>query len=129
MRPFDYIFIVLAIILSFIPNVITAYQMPAEEEEPQIYANVKIMGNVVDTFELEEGQEQILKTYYPNPGQYNIIEVNDGAIRIKEDNSPDQIGVNTGWIYRPGQTAICLPHGLVLEVKGEIAEDDPLILP
>ena len=47
--------------------------------------------------------------YYPAKGQYNIIEIKDGKIRDREDNSPDQIAVRTGWISNPGQTSICLP--------------------
>ena len=48
--------------------------------------------------------------------QYNIIEVDGTRIRDKEDNSPDQIAVQTGWISQPGQTSICLPHGLMIEI-------------
>ena len=38
-------------------------------------------------------------------------------IRNKEDNSPDQIAVKTGWISKPGETSICLPHKLIIEIK------------
>ena len=36
---------------------------------------------------------------------------------LKEDNSPDQIAVRTGWISKPGQTSICLPHKLVISIE------------
>ncbi|MDO5741962.1 MAG: NusG domain II-containing protein, partial [Vagococcus sp.] len=44
-------------------------------------------------------------------------------IRVKEDNSPDQIAVRTSWISQPGQTSICLPHKLVIEIQG-VTDDD-----
>lgn len=127
-RPYDFIIIGLAILLSLAPNIVTAFVYGNQTSDQSIVAIVKINGQEVDRFELEEGADQEIKTYHPNPGQYNIIEKNGDQIRIKEDNSPDQVGVKTGWISRPGQTAICLPHGLIIEVLGTMAEDE-LILP
>ena len=127
-RPYDFIIIGLAILLSLAPNIVTAFVYGNQTSDQSIVAIVKINGQEVDRFELEEGADQEIKTYYPNPGQYNIIEKNGDQIRIKEDNSPYQVGVKTGWISRPGQTAICLPHGLTIEVLGTMAEEE-LILP
>ncbi len=101
-KPFDYVFIIVSIIISFIPNVITNAHL---NDSGDAVAIVKIHGEVVDEFPLSEGLE-VEKTYYPNDNQYNIIEINNNQARIKEDNSPDQVGVRTGWIERPGQTAI-----------------------
>lgn len=127
-RPYDFIIIGLSILLSLTPNILTAYVYGTQSSDQTLVAIVKINGQEVDRFDLDEGSEQEIKTYHPNPGQYNIIEKNGNQIRIKEDNSPDQVGVKTGWISRPGQTAICLPHGLIIEVLGTMAEDE-LILP
>lgn len=115
--------------MSFVPILVTqaAYRNP-HKLDTQLTAVVKINGEVVDHFPLNEGLE-ITETYYPNPGQYNIIEIADNQARIKEDNSPDQIGVRTGWISQPGQTAICLPHSLMIEIQGHFIENDDLILP
>ncbi|UUX33952.1 NusG domain II-containing protein [Fundicoccus culcitae] len=128
MKPFDYIIIVLCIFISFLPNIVTAAIYSKNTDEHAIVALIKINGQEVDRFVLGEDTEDFEKTYYPNTGQYNIIQKQGDQIRIKEDNSPDQIGVRTGWIQNPGQTAICLPHGLVIEIQGEM-EEDPLILP
>ncbi|MGY4104808.1 NusG domain II-containing protein [Ignavigranum ruoffiae] len=127
LKPFDYIFILLALMLSFLPNLITGLQFQQGSDTETLVAIVKIKGEEVDRFTLGPGQAAE-KTYHPNPGQYNIIQVEDHKIRIKEDNSPDQVGVLTGWISKPGQTAICLPHQLIIEVLG-LQEEDELILP
>lgn len=127
LKPWDYILITFAVFLSFLPTIVTAIQYSLQPEVTN-YAIVKIHGKEVDRFELYEGAENVQKTYYPSDNQYNIIEREGDQIRIKEDNSPDQIGVMTGWIKRPGQTAICLPHSLIIEVLGE-PEEDELILP
>lgn len=127
LKPFDYIFILLAILISFTPMLVTHFLVSDHSQETPLEAIVKIDGKEVDRFELKEGQA-IEEIYHPHEGQYNIIQVEGKRIRIKEDNSPDQIGVMTGWIERPGQTAICLPHSLIIEVLGP-KEKDELILP
>lgn len=94
-------------------------------ESTDVIAVVKIDGEVVDKFNLSQVNESFEKTYYPQKGKYNIIEVAPGKIRVKEDNSPDQIAVRTGWISRPGEMSICLPHKLIVEILG--VEENPLI--
>ena len=127
LKPFDYLFIGLAVFLSFLPSILTSLNFKNQDWSQPLEAIVKIKGQEVDRFTLSTNQA-IEKTYYPNDGQYNIIQVEGEKIRIKEDNSPDQIGVLTGWISKPGQTAICLPHSLIIEVLGPRQEDE-LILP
>jgi hypothetical protein len=76
-------------------------------------AEVRVNGTVVKTFDLTKNQTW---TYRTKNGFWNIIEVKDGKIRDKADNSPDQIAVHKGWISMVGDTAVCLPHNLVIEV-------------
>lgn len=128
MKAFDYVIIVVCLIISFLPNIVTANIYSNSNDEQMIVALIKINGQEVDRFVLGDETEDFEKTYYPNTGQYNIIQKQGDQIRIREDNSPDQIGVRTGWISQPGQTAICLPHGFIIEIQGKV-EEDPLILP
>ncbi|WP_394405188.1 NusG domain II-containing protein [Streptococcus sp. 20-1249] len=140
-RPFDYILIGLAILFSFTPMIISTYfyQQDLAKDTSRLVAIVKINGEIIDELLLDENAGSKLKTYYPNEGQYNIVETNSGWIRVKEDNSPDQIAVNTGWINKEGQILVCLPHQFVIEIhrKGEINDkdqdkeddEDELILP
>ncbi|MDD3244152.1 MAG: NusG domain II-containing protein [Eubacteriales bacterium] len=46
------------------------------------------------------------------------VEVKDGRARVCASDCPDQVCVRTGWISRPGQTAVCLPNRLVVRVSG-----------
>lgn len=133
-KPFDYVFIGLAILLSFFPAAFTWYQMSQEPPQAKLVAVVLIHGEVVDEFPLVKGGEHQEVTYHPSDTQYNIVEVDGDRIRVKEDNSPDQIAVNTGWISQKGQLSICLPHQLIIEIQStgeeESDEDDEeLILP
>ncbi len=135
-RPFDFVLIGLALLLSFSPSLVTAFVYnQSDSQESQLVSIVKINGLVVDEWPLDAGLDKEI-TYYPNQGQYNIVQIKDSSIRVKEDNSPDQIAVNTGWISTPGQILVCLPHQLLIEIreKGDSTDDteeseDELILP
>lgn len=56
----------------------------------------------------------------------NIIQIEKGKVRIIEADCPDRICIKNGWISEPGQMIVCLPHKLVIEIKGdkEIEVDD-----
>ena len=129
---FDYLLIGLTLLLSFVPAMFTYTHLTPQSNETKIIAYVRINGEVVDQFELSKDTPRQEITYYPNEGQYNIIEVDGERIRDKEDNSPDQIAVMTGWISQPGELSVCLPHNLLIEIKavgGDNSEEEELILP
>lgn len=131
-KPFDYLFIFLAITLSFFPAGITWYQSMDQTSEPNLIAVVKIHGEIIDEFPLTQNGGHQEVTYYPADNQYNIVEIDGPRIRVKEDNSPDQIAVNTGWISQAGQLSICLPHQLIIEIQtpeGVDNDEEELILP
>lgn len=121
-RPFDVFIVSLLILLSFLPTVIFAVQNTASETS-KLYAVISINGEEVDRFLLTGNKENQLITYYPAPGQYNIIEIDGERIRDKEDNSPQQIAVRTGWIQYSGQTSLNLPHRLLIEIVPENPEE------
>ncbi|MGQ7357938.1 NusG domain II-containing protein [Streptococcus suis] len=132
LKLFDYILIGFTLVLSFLPAIFTYTHLTSDANEAKTIAYVRINGEVVDQFELSKDTPHQEKTYYPNEGQYNIIEVDGERIRVKEDNSPDQIAVMTSWISQPGELSVCLPHNLLIEIKsvgGESTEEEELILP
>lgn len=123
-KPFDFVVIIVLIIGSFLPCLFFFLQeAQAVDNEGDRIAIVRINGEVVDEFNLDE-VDDFEKTYYPADDQYNIVQVEDGRIRVKQDNSPDQIAVKTSWIWKNGQTSICLPHRLVIEITQENAEPE-----
>ncbi|MBO0487870.1 NusG domain II-containing protein [Vagococcus fluvialis] len=124
-RFMDGVVIICLILLSFTPLIVFGINQKNQSPENGLIAIIKIDGKEVDRFEINEKTKHFEKTYYPGKDKYNIIEMEAGRIRVKEDNSPDQIAVRTGWISRAGQTSICLPHKLVVElVSANPADDD-----
>ena len=122
-KPWDIIIISILVVASFVPTIVFALSFDNAESGNSVkYAVVKIDGKEVERFDLDEISSKMV-TYYPSDTQYNIVEIQEGKIRVKEDNSPDQIAVRTGWISEPGQTSICLPHRLVITIEQEGQSD------
>ncbi len=60
---------------------------------------------------------------------YNTIEVRGEKIRIKGASCYDQVCVQFGFISKPGETAVCLPHKLVVKIESIAGENpDELII-
>lgn len=47
------------------------------------------------------------------------VKIEENRVRILESNCPKQICVHTGWISAPGQTVVCVPNRILLEIKGK----------
>lgn len=56
----------------------------------------------------------------------NVIEVSAGRARCVEADCSNQTCVNQGWVSGAGQTIVCLPHKLTVQVVADPAEAAPL---
>jgi len=50
-------------------------------------------------------------------GNRNVIRIEDGKVRMIEANCPDQVCVNTRPAQADGQSIICLPNRVAVEVR------------
>lgn len=63
-------------------------------------------------------------TYYgnypelPETGSYNLLAVSDGTVTMEAADCKDQICVHHRPIKSEGESIICLPHKLVVEMEG-----------
>lgn len=55
---------------------------------------------------------------------YNLIEIGDEKVRVIEADCPDQLDVKQGYISKPGEVIVCLPNRLVIEIIGEVEDND-----
>lgn len=74
-------------------------------------ALIKVDDRLIKTVYLD--QDQII-TLDQAPGV--VIEVRNGAIGFIRSDCPDQICVQTGFISRQGQVAVCLPNKVVIAI-------------
>lgn len=59
--------------------------------------------------------------------RYNKVYVEKNKIRISYANCPDKLCVKAGTLSHTGDIAVCLPHGLFIEIQeGKVGEIDSL---
>ena len=76
----------------------------------------------IDGVKVAEYPLSIDGVYYINNGS-NVLVIEDGAAYMREANCPDKFSkngcVNTGKIFYVGQTIVCLPNKIIVEIVGE----------
>ncbi len=120
-KKWDVIVIGFFVLLSFMPALFFA--MDAKGQDNELYAQVKVKGEVYGTYVLtgHKGRDEIrLETDLG----INIIEIIDEKIGMFEADCPDHICYVPEFITKPGETIVCLPNRVVIEIKGEVPEKD-----
>lgn len=85
------------------------------------YAVIKVDGKVIKTLDLNSGETTIEVNGYQ--GGVNKVVINDGKVSMTDADCPDELCVKTGKISRVGETIVCLPHRVVVEIKGSQYDD------
>ena len=84
-------------------------------------AVVEVNGAVVGQYDLSaQTDTQILDL----GGSYHVqLKLAPGEISFFHSDCPDQVCVRTGVLTKPGQTAVCLPARVSVEIQGEAEVD------
>lgn len=77
-------------------------------------AEIRVESKLVKSITLRKGYSEEIRI--GGETEYAVIEVEDGRIRIRQDDSPRQIGVQTGWISKPPQQVVNLPYRIVINL-------------
>lgn len=85
-------------------------------------AIVKVDGEIQYQLDLSKNTEITITGH----GGSNTIAVTDGYVYMKDADCPDKICVNTGKINKSGETIVCLPHRITVEVEGKEAGYDSI---
>ena len=116
LKKLDIIIIVFLLILSFTPHLIFSKML--SKNYSSTYANIKTSGKVYDNIELSsfKGEKTIvISTEHGN----NTIFIKDNTIKIIEADCKDSLCIKQGVISKVGETLVCLPNELVIEIKGD----------
>ena len=82
---------------------------------------VRVDGAVVGTFPLSEETEYEIAGI----GGYNRLVIEGGEAYLEEADCPDGLCVGMGKISRSGQSIICLPHKVVVDIVG--GDEEPAV--
>lgn len=118
-KKWDYIIITLLMILSVIPEVI--FGIITVKDYNSTYAEVTVEGKLYKRINLTNSEYKLMELE-GNSGK-NIIEVNKNRIGIVEAECPDKICMNPKYIEKPGESVVCLPNRVMIQIKGDMEED------
>lgn len=89
-------------------------------------AEIRVDNKLIKSITLKQGYHEEIRI--GGETEYAIIQVQDGKIRIRQDDSPRQIGVQTGWISKPPQQVVNLPYRIVIHlVSNETLDVDDIV--
>ncbi len=84
-----------------------------------IKAEIYYYSDLVKTVDLSNSEE---KTFTIPQDEHVKLKISkNGNIAFAESDCPDKVCVNTGKIHIPGQSAACLPNGIIIKL---VSDDD-----
>ena len=82
-------------------------------QKPGTYVDIMIDGTSVKTLQIDEDASYEVK----QDAGVNTVVVQGGSVTVQNADCPDKICEKHRAISQTGETIICLPHKLVVEIK------------
>jgi hypothetical protein len=89
-------------------------------------AEIWVEGNLYKTVPLKEGYKQEIRI--GGDSHYDIIEVRDTKIRVREADCPNQYCIKMGWIQHAPQQIVCLPYRIAIKIVSPAPADTDTIV-
>lgn len=118
MKKIDYIIVSGLLVLGVIFTFFIFRPADAEPEALEVRQN----GKVIMTLPLSENTT---KTIENNSSGTNTFTVRDGAVTMTEADCGDYTCIQTGSITETGESIVCLPHRLVLQIVSNADSTEP----
>lgn len=116
LKKLDIVIIILLFILSFTPNII--FSKTIYNSNKLVYASIKVDGKLYDTIPLSTNKGE-KKFNIKNSAGNNSILIRNNTIKVISADCKDDLCVKQGEISKVGESIICLPHKLIIEIKGD----------
>lgn len=82
---------------------------------------VRIGSEIKAAYSLYENREVVIEGRY---GGSNTLRIENGTAYLLDATCPDKLCVRQGMIEKQGQSIICLPNEVVIEIHGEENEKE-----
>lgn len=99
------------LVITPILSLSSVWHQDQDKKEALIYRNNKLL----EVHDLS--QDRVISI--SDKGIEMTIKIDGGRIRVLESNCPKHICVHIGWIAGSGQTIVCVPNKMLVEVKGK----------
>lgn len=117
-------YILLGIALVLTLSILGVYLSKTLFSRPGTLAIITQNGTPIHKIDLSHVHKPYQMTIRSNNGGYNTISVEKDMLKVSDSDCPDKLCVKTGPLTYTGDLAVCLPHGLFIEIqagdKGEI---------
>ena len=82
---------------------------------------VRVGGSVTASYALAEDRTVTIEG---KNGGTNVLVIENGTAHLSEASCPDKLCVHQGTVSRQGQTIVCLPNEVVIEIQGLEKEEE-----
>ncbi len=120
MKIMDYILIGLYVVITLVIAVIML--RPPSGVIDSYYLELQVDNEVYKRIDLPVSEETTIEI--DTEFGHNIIKIDGMEVSVIYADCFDQVCVNQGVIKRVGNVIACLPSKLLVEIKGNIIEDD-----
>lgn len=101
------------VVLLAVSGAAFAFNLLSNKEEA-VKAEIYLERDLVKTISLSEGKDEIFSIEGKPAVVFHLYE--DGSIAFVESDCPDKVCIHSGRIHIMGQSAACLPNGMILKI-------------
>lgn len=116
MKKKDFILIGVISIIILLGFGFNYYLNGNKSEKIEIYVNNKLY----ETYDINAKKEIKIKT----ENGYNIIEIHNEGVEMKDASCPDKVCVNTGFINKNSESIVCLPNKVNIKIISDNHESE-----
>jgi len=114
-KPGDVIIVALLVILSFVPLAFFTYQN-ASADGDNLHVVVSSDGEVVHEMELKNDHTREVYEFVDDHGHENTVVREGQTVYMADANCTDLLCVQQGEITEVGETIVCLPNRVLVEI-------------
>lgn len=91
-----------------------------KQEQTADCVQIELAGELYGSYSLSQNQAILVESEYGK----NKIVIENGQVSMQEADCPDRYCVAHHAISKAGETIVCLPHKLVVEIKTSTMQND-----
>ncbi|MEY8292399.1 NusG domain II-containing protein [Carnobacteriaceae bacterium 52-44] len=118
-KPGDFIIVALLVLLSFVPLAIFTYQNNASANGDNLHVVISADGEVVHEMELKNDHTREIYEFVDDHGHENTIVREGQTVYMADANCTDLLCVQQGEITEAGETIVCLPNRVLVEITSD----------
>lgn len=110
--------IILAFVLVIAVGMGIFFKINTSKKYSQKYIEIYIDGNLYKKVSIKDNKTKETINIKTDLGE-NIVEIENGGVRIIDADCPDKVCVKDGFKDKVGSMIVCLPHKVVIQIKGQ----------